>query len=287
MKLIASTAVVLAMVSLSLTIAMAQTTPRASKPAAFSALPADAQAPFGALAISPTRLVFTPQSPAGQVTLYNSGTAPLSYRITLVELEAQPDGGYGELANGAATPAWSAAAAIRYSPRQVTLQPGQRQVVRLMARPGRDGPGEERRSHLRFSSIPLVASNDGAKPSMPSGDAINVTANLEYRITIPLILRSGMGGGGSMLEQPRIGADPVTGKQVLNVVLRRTGSWADFGAIRAYDSAGREVGLLRGISVLPPLTARRLRFDVTGLPTRIVFASEERGGAIFAETQLN
>ena len=66
------------------------------------------------------------------------------------------------------------------------------------------------------------------------------------------------------------------------VDLARTADWSDVGAVRVLNAAGEEVGLQRGVSVLPPLAARTVRIPVDpalGAPARVVYEREDDADA--------
>lgn len=241
----------------------AEPAPATEGPVPFEALPADAASPFGGMAISPTRVIIQPGQAGGQVTLYNSGAQPVSYRIDAVDLALDPQGGYRELAEGEGAP-WSALPMVRYAPRQVTLRPGERQSVKIVSTAARDLPPREYRSHLRFSSIPTIAPVEPGKAE-PEGisesRSVTVSVGLDYRITIPLLLRTAGAEGGAAIAAARETRDGAGGRFVA-VQLKRTGAYSDYGAIRVLDAGGAEIGVLRGVAVLPPLDSREFHVAV-------------------------
>ncbi|KPF62437.1 molecular chaperone [Porphyrobacter sp. AAP60] len=250
-------------------------------PLAFDAVPADAAAPFGGMAISPTRVVLEAGGRGASLTLYNSGSSPVTYRIDEAELALDEEGNYRALADGETAP-WAATPYLRYSPRQVTLQPGQRQSVRVIARAPRDLPPGELRSHLSVSTIPLVApADDDADKPEAQGDnrTVAVKVGLEYRITIPVLLRTGRPQGGSAIAAAV--PDDKDGTRSLEVTLARTGERSDYGAVRAFDADGMEIGLVRGVAVLPPGATRTVRLPLQGdrPAVRVTYAEEDVGGA--------
>ena len=253
----------------------------AEGPQSFEATPENAASPFGGLSLAPTRVVLDPSSPSEQVTLYNTGSAPVTYRAELIEFEALVDGGYAPV-EGEATPAWSAARWLRYAPRQWTLEPGERQAIRVLARAPRDTPAGEYRSHLRFSTIPTVDPVDEDEPADidPDDREINIKVGLEYGVTIPVILRTGEVEGGAEISQAEL--TPATGDAPAQVAvtLTRTGNRSDYGMVRLLDAEGDEAGLLRGVAVFPPLTERRVTIPVggEGVPVLAVYETELRRG---------
>ena len=267
--------------------------PEDEGPLPFDAVPADAASPFGGMAITPTRIVLDAGGRGDAVTLYNSGGAPVTYRIDLVELGLNASGNYRELNEGEEA-SWSAAPYLRYSPRQVTLQPGERQSVRLISRAPRDLPRGELRSHLRFSSIPLVdeiGDDEGvAVGATNEGDArtVSVSVGLDFRITIPVLLRNGQPEGGAQIVAAIAAQDE---DDTLLVTLSRTGDRSDYGVLKAFDPAGQEIAVLRGIAILPPARERVVKLSLAegAVPARLVLYEELSGrqeGEVLAERDL-
>lgn len=259
-------------------------------PLPFDALPADAASPFGGMAISPTRVVLDAGGRGASVTLYNSGGSAVTYRIEDVELALDEMGNYRSLEEGEEAP-WAAMPYLRYSPRQVTLQPGQRQSVRIISRAPRDLPTGEFRSHLSFSSIPLVqdaAETEDTATDDEAAGTVSVSVGLDFRITIPVLLRVGQPEGGSAI----LSAIPAeAGAGTLQVTLARTGQRGDYGVLRAFDSAGNQIGMLRGIGILPPATTRIVSLPLQDEQTaaRVTFSQDDVGpdaGPVLAEYTL-
>ncbi len=141
------------------------------------------------LMVTPLRVVFDERTRTAQITLVNQGDETGDYRISFIRqkmtetgqfvaVEANEQGMYSDLM-------------IRYSPRQVSLPPGQSQIVRLMLRKPRDLSAGEYRSHLLFQSIPKPSKSSLEKLSGKSGVGISVEIIPLVGITIPVIVRHG------------------------------------------------------------------------------------------------
>lgn len=100
----------------------------------------EAVAQVGAdLNISPRRVTFDERERAASVYVFNQGDAPATYTVELVDRVMQADGQIvAEADLTTASPlGTSAADFIQYTPRRVTLQPRESQVIRLRVRPRR------------------------------------------------------------------------------------------------------------------------------------------------------
>ncbi|MET0371333.1 MAG: hypothetical protein ABW039_08145 [Sphingobium sp.] len=261
-----------------------------SKPETFDAVPADAGQPFGGIAISPTRLVMDARR-GGQVMLYNSSTAPVSYRVESLDLSIDETGAHSPVADGA-IPAWSALPHIRYAPRQVTLQPGQRQAIKVIARVPADVAAGEYRSHLRFSSIPTVAPVEEAAEEKPGQDRmVSVTVGMDFRVTIPLLLRVGETTGGARIERSQV-VSSAENRRAVNVTVARTGNRSDYGTLRIMGVDGAVLGSLRGVSVPAPLGRRIFPVALTGTakPASVAYVEElpgMRDGDVLAQAAID
>ena len=224
------------------------------------------------------------------ITLYNSGQEAVTYRVDAVELEALEAGGYAPLEEGE-TPDWSASRYIRFAPRQVTLKGGERQVIKVISRAPRDLEAFEFRSHLRFSSIPTVApveENESVEPT-ETRDSVEVSVGLEYRITIPVVLRTGQGEAGTKIRSADLVYDAESDQNSVEIELEKTGVWSNVGTVRVLDAAGEELALQRGVTIHTPLKSRRLSLPLdpgAAAPARVVFEAEDEDGVILAQADL-
>jgi P pilus assembly chaperone PapD len=85
------------------------------------------------LMLYPTRIVFEKNQRAAQIELINNGSKAATYRISLVNRRMTEDGRF-EAAEAAAPGERFADDMLRFSPRQVRLEPGTTQTVRVMLR---------------------------------------------------------------------------------------------------------------------------------------------------------
>src|ERR1700681_3044597 len=97
---------------------------------ALVAATAQAQGGPGDLVVAPTRVVFEGRQRSVEITLVHTGAATATYRITSVNLRMRQEGGTKEIGPSGAEPGEQFPyALIRYSLRQVTLEPNVAQTV--------------------------------------------------------------------------------------------------------------------------------------------------------------
>jgi P pilus assembly chaperone PapD len=225
---------------------------------ALAAATARAQGGAGDLLIAPTRIVFEGRLRTAAVTLVNTGSSAATYRITFVNLRMDANGGTREIEAAGAEPGEQfAEALIRYSPRQVTLEPGVAQTVRMQLRlPADLAPGEYR-SHLLFRAVPAV--EESAQTTEPATDfSIQLTAI--YGISIPVIVRHGETSAAATLSELDLVAGTAADPATLRFWIRRTGNESVYGNLTAtFTPAGGKpsvVGLANGVAVYTPNPAR-------------------------------
>jgi P pilus assembly chaperone PapD len=128
---------------------------------------------------------------------------------------------------------------VRALPRRVLLQPGQRQTVRLLARPPAGLPDGEYWSRVVISSKPLAREEDAVEVEGHEGVRVGLT--LSTRTVISLNYRKGPVSTGLDVESlsASLGADAITA----SMELKRLGDAAWLGQVDAVllDSDGTEM----------------------------------------------
>jgi len=155
----------------------------------------------------------------------------------------------------------SAAGWIRAFPRRVTVRPGQRQTIRLLAQPPADLADGEYWTrvvvHAKGQHLPLAVS-DGAD--------IEVGLDLEVRTVIALTYRKGDVETGVRMSEvaPRIVGDTLYARPLLE----RDGEAAYIGMLRTevVDSSGEVVREWEEQVAVYESLHRQLRYPVTDLP---------------------
>lgn len=251
------------------------------------------------LALFPTRVVLEPNQRAAQVELMNSGTAPETYRIHLVNRRMGEAGEFLPL-DAAGPGDLFADPLLRYSPRQVTVQPGSSQTVRILVRKPANLAAGEYRSHLQFDR---VADSAGAssieQASQPDGKAIGVVITALVGASIPVIVRHGetqmrVTLSGLALLPAESNAGPALGFQI-----NRSGNRSVYGdlTVRFTPRGGAPVELAKAgaLAVYVPNPLRRARMQLQ-VPAGTALAGgslslqyrerAEAGGKLLAEASL-
>ncbi|MGS0692610.1 fimbrial biogenesis chaperone [Shewanella sp. 30m-9] len=243
------------------------------------------------LLVSPIRVAFEGRERAHEIVLINSSSEIKTYRLQWQEKLAVSNGGYKELTAEEAIGYPSASKMLRFSPRQVTLKPNERQIVRLGLRRPKDLADGEYRSHLKLEALPpkRAKKSDGEM-------SINLDVLLSY--SLPVIVRQGKANPKVEITAKELRFDQHSGKTVLNVNLTRTGEYSTAGNLVAYwlDEQGTEqvVARLNNVNIYPEVNQATKSmawiakdFTPSNGQLRIVYeGQQEFNGQVFAEKEF-
>lgn len=221
------------------------------------------------LLISPTRIAFGDRDRVQRVTLINTSSEEKTYRLEWVEQKITSEGGYQTLTPEEVKQFPIASKYIRFSPRQVILQPGQRQTVKLLARRGKDIEDREYRSHLRFTALP-----SRKKESAPvSGVSMKLDLLMSY--SIPIVLRQGKLNVSAKIERIALQTSPSKPDEAeILVNLSRDGQKSTTGKLVAFykpygSDAETQVAVLNGFNFFP---------DTSNITKTVIWPNYERPG---------
>jgi len=216
--------------------------------------------------VTPTRIVFDAKTRTETVTVINSGDEEGTYRILLVNKRMLPD---GNIVNIKAPEGGEQFAdkMIRYSPRQVTLKPGQSQVVRLSLRKPRDLKDGEYRSHMTFKALPNKKKGVDINTIDKDSKNIGVKLTAIISVTIPVIIRHGKTEVAVSIDSMKVSPpDAKSPNPVLSMTLKREGTQSVYGDFVAeLDSNGKKtiVGQMNGVAVYTPNASRSITLPLT------------------------
>ena len=240
-------------------------------------------AAFADLMLFPTRIVFDKQR-AAQVELMNQGKTPETYRINLVNRRMGPNGEFIAIEQPGPGEQF-ADAMLRYSPRQVTLKPGESQVVKVMVRKSENLAEGEYRSHMLFQGMPDASHGTDVEATAEDKTKISIRLTPVYGVSIPIIVRH-----GNTSVQTKITNVAAQGNGV-KLTLSRTGNRSAFGDIIVTGPGSSVAGQLRGIAVLLPLAKRDVVVPLNAAPkgsyTIEYRERAEDGGAVIDKTTVN
>lgn len=213
------------------------------------------------LALDPTRIVFEGRTRSETVTIINQNTTPVTYRIFFKNKRMLENGDYIDIDSPGAGEQF-ADNLIRYSPRQVTIEPGQTQSVRLLLRKPKALIHGEYRSHFVVQEIPNANVGSNIEKIATKDGEVSVSLIANYAVSIPVIVRHGALNVQPVLEDLFFTNGTEKRPPVLSVKLLRTGNqslYGDFSVIHvSTDGSEQQVGAMNGVALYSPYSSRTL-----------------------------
>lgn len=257
-----------------------------------------ALAQVGDLLVAPTRAVFEGRKRTMEIALVNIGNATATYRVSLINQRMTEDGRFQEIDEPLPGELFCGEL-IRFTPRQVTLDPRATQVVRLQVRkPENLAPGEYR-SHLLLRAVPAQAPVDAPDDEPAEGIGINLIP--VYGVSIAVIVRHETKPATVQLSGLNYTPAAGEGQQAtLSFEMNRSGNQSVYGDILvAFTPEGSRkpvpVARAMGVAVYSP-NPRRLFTLPLSPPEELALRAgtlsvayrlkAEDGGALLAEGSL-
>lgn len=244
------------------------------------------------LLVSPTRIAFEGRDRSHEIVLINTSSEIRTYRLKWVDKVAVSTGGYKDLTAQEAMTYPMASRMLRYSPKQVTLKPKERQVVKLGLRRPKGLADGEYRSHLKFEALPPK------KVKKQTGEmSISLDVLLSY--SMPVIVRQGEVSHEVKLTSKTLAFDKASGKMQLSVALNRSGQYSTSGNLVAYwldgDNSEKVVARLNNVNIYPEVSQTtqvmiwiKPDFRPASGRLRIVYeGKQEFNGQTFAEREFD
>lgn len=232
------------------------------------------------LMLNPVRTIFTDRQRSVNTHVINNSEEPITYTISLVTMRKGENGKLYEPETETEEERL-VKNMIRFSPRRATIEPGKRQVVKLMARKPKNLPPGEYQTRLRLS--PLVPQHSPApKPANRTGKKGMIDLDLIVDSTFPIIIQHGGLTAEvtplsiALKEFPKAPAGIAA-----DVTFSRSGDCSAFGNVfltftpADNSKARREIGRALGLAIYLPNTERTMTVPLTG-----VSRQELTGGTI-------
>ena len=182
------------------------------------------------LLISPTRVVFDERARSKQIVLINSGSKTMTYRLGWEQKKALTSGGYADLTTEELSQFPVASDMLRFSPKQVSLKPGEKQIVKVAVRKPKDLENGEYRSHLLFKALPNPKRQEG------TNNAMSLSLNVRMSYSMPVMIREGKETSTVDISEYSFDYSPESHRGKISVVLNKSGGKSTFGNVLAYWS---------------------------------------------------
>lgn len=205
------------------------------------------------LLITPTKITLMDADRTQEIILLNDGNERRSYRIEWSEKRVSETGDVKEMTAAEAKDYPKSSSFIRFSPRQVTLNPGERQIVKLIVRRPQNLKDGDYRSYLSFIALPV------SKPAQNNG-ATGIQLNLLMSYSLPVLVRKGPSNVKVAIESTSLKFDQKSGQGRVDVQLTRSGPSAAVGNLIAYwtptNGSEQVVARINDMSIYPEVSRR-------------------------------
>ena len=182
----------------------------------------------GDLLITPRRVVFEGNKQKEELSLINIGKDTSTYSISFRQYIMNEQGKL-ELVEKPDSTQMLAEPYIRFFPRQITLAPGEPQVIMMQYRRKANMLPGEYRSHLWFRNEKDYKPLSKDKPSLDSSQ-VSVSVTAIFGITIPIIIRTGEVSANASLSNLKLEIEKDT-LQYLKFDVNRSGNGSLNGKI--------------------------------------------------------
>jgi hypothetical protein len=244
--------------------------------------------------ISPIYVIFDDRRRSAEVTLLNTTKDTNLYRLSWKVSRQKEDGSYEfmeKLPEGMIDPREF----VRFSPRQITLPAGARQLIRITLQKPANLPDGEYRLHLQFSRLP-------DEKSLADEESEEQGVSMLFRVTLgvamPVVIRHGTYDARVTISEAKFvdrRAEGTVKTPELLVRLDRTGKHGTYGRLRVFwqkDGQNIQIGTLNNMSVFADSSSRVAYIplnenQISGGQVRIVYEGDgPQRGIIFTEKTL-
>jgi hypothetical protein len=241
-----------------------------------------------AIVVAPTAVYLDEANPATAISLYNPSTSPEEVSVEAVFGYPTTDevGNVRLHLDESSADARSAAGLVQVLPRRLVVPPGERRVVRLLARPPADLEVGEYWTRLIFTSRGqrLPVSGEGSDTAR-----VAVGLDLEVRTIIAVTYRHGDVSTGVSVEgfEPEIRGDSLIVRP--DLIRRGTGAYIGRMDLRLLAPDGSEVRRWSEQVAVYRAYHRRYRYDVSDVapgPYRLVLRLDTERDDVPAAARL-
>lgn len=230
------------------------------------------------LMIMPIRVVFQARDRTADVTLVNTAEKKETYRLSWMYQKQKEDGSYTQLP-GPMDPAYDPGKMIIFSPRQITLDGGEQQRIRLSLRRPADLPDGEYHAHLRFQAV----GDSGVRVSPLPKKGVSTQLSIHVGFAIPVVIRQGHYDAAATISNPHFIPATAQSQAELEITLNRTGHYSTTGILKAlWTPPGgneKQIGVLNNTNIFTEMTHRTAHIKLTenrvvGGTVRVVYLGD-------------
>lgn len=238
------------------------------------------------LMLNPVRLIFTDRQRTMDVHVVNPTQETITYNIATITMRKDAKGELREVTNETEAER-SIRNMIRFSPRRATIEPGKRQIIKLMVNKPGDLPQGEYQTRLQLSPQPVESKDSGPNAKNQGNSSVNL--DIIVNSTFPIIIQHG--GIAAEVTPIALSVKPSTESpsgMATEVKFSRSGNASAFGTIRLHyvpannPKAIREIGKLLGMAIYLPETERTV-----AIPLHNISRQELLSGTIRVSYESN
>lgn len=224
---------------------------------------------IGNVTITPTRVVFEKRTRSEVISLLNNGSESATYRVSVVNMRMLDNGSFERIEEGEERDGeLFAKGMFRYAPRQVVLEPGAVQRLRILLRKPPDLIEGEYRSHLFIQAVPKEGSGRSIEAATGQG-GFSIQLTIIPGVTLPIIVRHGSLSATATLSDFSLtpaGDEKAAPELVLRI--NRSGNRSLYGDLVAtYFPAGQKNGIVVSqinlIAIYTPNASRSVTMRLT------------------------
>jgi hypothetical protein len=219
----------------------------------------------GDLLITPTRVVFDGTKQKEELNIVNIGKDTATYSISFVHYRQNEDGTV-VIVEKPDSSYKIAEPYLRIFPRQITLAPGEPQVIMMQCRRKADMRAGEYRSNLYFRS------EENYRPlGTKDTDTTSLSVQLIpiYGLSIPVIIRSGSINVNTSLSDLNLETQPDS-TQNLKFTINRAGNSSAYGDLTVEHIQGQgkplQIGKVKGLGVFANIDKRVVSIRLNKTP---------------------
>jgi len=142
------------------------------------------------LMITPIRAIFTDRQRTVDLHVSNPGEEPITYAVSLVTMRTDKDGQFKEVLTETDEDRL-VKSMVRFAPRRATIEPGKRQILKLMVRKPQDLPPGEYQTRLKLSPQPSNQQDQKHQTDSASSKKVSFDIEILVNSTFPIIIQNG------------------------------------------------------------------------------------------------
>jgi len=212
---------------------------------------------FAGLTAFPKRIELSNHQKNSVLTLTNNDNKTTKYRIQLVDYLHDDKGNIQVIPTDKLPTGYlSAKKIVRYSPRQVTIRPGESQAIRLLVRRNRSLPEGEYRSFILFRALPNESSQNSIQNLSNSDDdsSLKIKPIVSQNLALPILVHQGKLSASAQVKSLTLDQEDKQHPQI-KFQLGRTGNRSLYGEV-IVEQNNETVGLAKGLTLYNPYPER-------------------------------